>query len=230
MIASLLLAVSILEHTSTRIVTKIDPMSVHPVPLVQKQIDRSKEVVAFSANYSSFGLPIGAYSFEGRTQATISLPSGLVRPVFSFSRQIYKMSYSNDLSSPWMKVPAMYDMTLQAGPLLIVPSVSRDGTLKGDLFIGVNAGKFLDDAVRKTSHAGIGVTKNGILVVAWDASITLSDLAVVLQRNGAVWAMSTDGGHAAYFEVSPLLYKTLSSDGLPIKYGTVLCGVALEIQ
>lgn len=229
LLATILTMLSILEHTKDRIIVKINPTKFTAALLLKSRPTINNASVAFTINYMYKNNPIGVLEFENSIISTI--PIEYNRPIINFKKNINKIEYSTSLNNIYINVPASFNAKIMAGPILIHPFINREGQIEGDVFIGVNNGKFLDDAVRKTSHVGIGVDKLGNLIIIYDKLITINEMALILKKYGAVWAMKTDGGHAAYFEITSKLKSKLKySNSLPTLYGSPLCAMQLIFE
>lgn len=142
--------------------------------------------IAFGANYSWVGIPIGYVydAFDG-FRASISKYND-IRPILAYDGKRWRIDFGRPSPSDFVAV--------QAGPTLLI-----DGG--GSVADAMWAEKFRKDVARMTEQVSVGVKKDGGLVVMWTKGYSLQRIANVLKSLGCDSALKMDGGSKACLKV-----------------------------
>jgi hypothetical protein len=150
-------------------------------------------ILAFNTNYSWLGVPIGICR-SGFKPVLPSIPTKIdKRPTLTFDNVNNVHIVGPDaLPTDAKRIIDASRVAAQAGPLLV-----SYGSLC--YIAGCYNGEFKADAIRKTQHVAVGVTRAGKVVVLWAESMGMEQLAEEMRHLGCEFAMKCDGGHQAYF-------------------------------
>lgn len=193
----------VLNNHPSKFTVKVNPAA-YSISIFKGQVPQGA-VLAFNANYSWLGVPIGRVTYQCK-QLLPYIPTLLdERPVLSIDNVGHVAIETPCLIEEKGSVPYV---SVQAGPMLV-----REG--RSFVHQSVAIGQFKSDAIRRTTHLSAGVTAAGKLIVAYTEDMSLAEIAAYLIDYGCMSAMKMDGGHQSmlFFMEKPGVFLRFGNQG-----------------
>lgn len=157
---------------------------------IGKAVGTPNHAASISANFYSYGLPIGVMVSNGKEVKSLQITKRratlVIRPN-SVSIELFTAAEAKAKlkSGEWNSATV-----IQAGPLLV-----DDGKVVVMKQQAIE--EFRSDVYRTANHVAIGITKAGKLIFLYSTGRNINEVAHLIQRLGVVDAIHCDSGSSA---------------------------------